>query len=84
MQTLNSGGYRLGRGSLKRRTRHLSGSSLRNLDCGGAGGPALLSFRSVLKSGRFDHVWNSIMGECDNRKPVNDNGTEMAIDTMVA
>ena len=48
------------------------------------GGQEILSFRSLLKSGRFDQVWNDVMVECDTRKPVNDNWAEMAIDTMVA
>ena len=38
-----------------------------------AGGQAVLTFRSLLRSDRFDGAWNKIMVAIDNRKPDNDN-----------
>ena len=37
------------------------------------GGQAVLSFRSLRKSNRFDQAWSWIMMEIDNRDPDNDN-----------
>lgn len=48
------------------------------------GGQAILSMRPLLKSGRFDYVWDRIMVEMDNQKRTHDNWAEIPIDTMVA
>ncbi|MDE2759865.1 MAG: hypothetical protein OXH90_06140 [Paracoccaceae bacterium] len=37
------------------------------------GGQAILTFRSLVKSKRFDSAWERIMVEIDRRKPDNDN-----------
>ena len=37
------------------------------------GGQAVLTFRSLVKSKRFDSAWERIMVEIDRRKPDNDN-----------
>ena len=38
-----------------------------------AGGQAVLSFRSLVKSNRFDQAWSWILKEINNRNPDNDN-----------
>ena len=37
------------------------------------GGQAVLTFRSLVKSNRFDRAWEMIMGAIDEREPDNDN-----------
>ncbi len=51
---------------------------------GMARGQAVLTFRSLVKSDRFDHAWELIMSELDNRKPVNDNWGDNCLEAIAA